>query len=78
MDESYETARRILTEHMTELHRVAGVLMEREKISGEELTPDERRKPGTLWLDTPAPAAAPASAEQPAAPEQPSEPSDEN
>ena len=36
MDESYETARRILTEHMTELHRVAGVLMEREKISGEE------------------------------------------
>lgn len=79
MDESYETARRILTEHMTELHRVAGVLMEREKISGEEfdaLMKGENLAP--FGLDTPAPAAAPASAEQPAAPEQPSEPSDEN
>ncbi|MGN0984053.1 MAG: ATP-dependent zinc metalloprotease FtsH, partial [Gemmiger sp.] len=36
VDEGYETARRILTEHMQELHRVAAVLMEREKISGEE------------------------------------------
>ena len=36
MDEAYETARRILTEHMDQLHRVAGVLMEKEKISGEE------------------------------------------
>lgn len=36
MDEAYETARRTLTEHMDELHKVAGVLMEREKISGEE------------------------------------------
>ena len=79
IDESYETARRILTEHMTELHRVAGVLMEREKISGEEfdaLMKGENLAP--FGLDTPAPAAAPASAEQPAAPEQPSEPSDEN
>ena len=79
MDESYETARRILTEHMTELHRVAGVLMEREKISGEEF--DALMKGESLapfGLDTPAPAAAPASAEQPAAPEQPSEQSDEN
>ena len=79
MDESYETARRILTEHMTELHRVAGVLMEREKISGEEfdaLMKGENLAP--FGLDTPAPAAASASAEQPAAPEQPSEPSDEN
>ena len=79
MDESYETARRILTEHMTELHRVAGVLMEREKISGEEfdaLMKGENLAP--FGLDTPASAAAPASAEQPAAPEQPSEPSDEN
>ena len=79
MDESYETARRILTEHMTELHRVAGVLMEREKISGEEfdaLMKGENLAP--FGLDTPAPAAAPASAEQPSAPEQPSEPSDEN
>ena len=36
MDEAYETARRILTEHMAELHKVSAVLMEREKISGEE------------------------------------------
>ena len=36
MDEAYETALRILTEHMDQLHRVAGVLMEKEKISGEE------------------------------------------
>ena len=36
VDEAYETARRILTEHMTELHKVATVLMEREKISGDE------------------------------------------
>lgn len=36
VDEGYETARRILTEHMDELHKVAAVLMEREKISGEE------------------------------------------
>lgn len=36
LDEGYEKARRILTEHMDELHRVAAVLMEREKISGEE------------------------------------------
>ena len=36
VDEAYETARRTLTEHMDELHKVAGVLMEREKISGEE------------------------------------------
>ncbi|HJC55538.1 MAG TPA: AAA family ATPase, partial [Candidatus Gemmiger stercoravium] len=36
VDEAYETARRILTEHMDQLHTVAAVLMEREKISGEE------------------------------------------
>lgn len=36
VDEGYETARRILTEHMDALHRVAAVLMEREKISGQE------------------------------------------
>ena len=36
VDEAYETARRLLTEHMTELHKVATVLMEREKISGDE------------------------------------------
>ena len=36
VDEGYETARRILTEHMDQLHAVAAVLMEREKISGDE------------------------------------------
>ena len=46
VDEGYETARRILTEHMDELHKVAAVLMEREKISGEEF--DTLMKGGTL------------------------------
>ena len=36
VEEAYETARRILTEHMAELHKLAGYLMEREKVSGEE------------------------------------------
>ena len=36
VDEGYETARRILSEHMAQLHVVAAALMEREKISGEE------------------------------------------
>lgn len=36
VDEAYETARRLLTDHMTELHKVAAVLMEREKISGDD------------------------------------------
>lgn len=36
VDEAYETARRLLTEHMTELHKIATILMEREKISGDE------------------------------------------
>lgn len=36
LDEAYETASRILTEHMEQLHKVAAALMEREKLSGEE------------------------------------------
>ncbi len=36
VDEGYENARRILSEHMDQLHRVAGALMEREKLSGAE------------------------------------------
>ena len=36
LDEAYETARRLLTEHMDKLHKIANVLMEREKISGDE------------------------------------------
>ena len=69
VDEAYETARRLLTEHMTELHRVATVLMEREKISGDEfrtlmeggtLPPFDLGKGETTKVAEPqAPAAAP-------------------
>ena len=36
LDEAYETARSILSEHMQQLHTVAGALMEREKLTGAE------------------------------------------
>ena len=36
VDEAYEAARRILSEHLPELHKLAAALMEREKLSGEE------------------------------------------
>ena len=36
LDEAYETARRILSEHMQQLHTVAGALIEREKLTGAE------------------------------------------
>ncbi len=36
MDESYESARRILSDHMDKLHAVAQVLVQKEKISGED------------------------------------------
>ena len=36
MDESYESARRILSDHMDKLHAVAQVLMQKEKISGDD------------------------------------------
>ena len=36
VDEAYETARRILDSHMEQLHKVAGELLNREKLSGEE------------------------------------------
>ena len=66
VEDGYETARRILTEHMPELHKLAKYLMEREKISGDEfkiimeggeLPPLEETE------------AAPKAAEVPAAPE---------
>ena len=58
VEDGYETARRILTEHMPELHKLAKYLMEREKImEGGELPPLEE------------PEAAPKAAEVPAAPE---------
>ena len=84
VDEAYETARRTLTEHMDELHKVAGVLMEREKISGEEfktlmeggtLPPYDIANGETAKPEAPAPEnAEPVQpAEQPATP-QPAEP----
>lgn len=84
MDEAYETARRTLTEHMNELHKVAGVLMEREKISGEEfktlmeggtLPPYDLGRGETAQPVAPAPdSAAPVQpAEQPET-QQPAEP----
>ena len=36
IDKAYNRARDILTEHIDKLHRVAGVLLEKEKIEGEE------------------------------------------
>ena len=78
VDEAYETARRILTEHMDQLHTVAAVLMEREKISGEEfktlmeggkLPPFDlgSGKTAALTPATPAPDPAPAAPAQPEA-----------
>ena len=76
VDESYETARRILTEHMDQLHTVAAVLMEREKISGDEFKtlmeggklPPFDLGSGKTAAQTPAP---PAQDPAPAAPAQP-------
>ena len=76
VDESYETARRILTEHMDQLHTVAAVLMEREKISGDEFKtlmeggklPPFDLGSGKTAAPTPAP---PAQDPAPAAPAQP-------
>ena len=79
VDEAYETARRILTEHMDQLHTVAAVLMEREKISGEEfktLMEGGKLPPfdlGSGKTARPAPAADPDEPPAPAA-ETPSEP----
>ena len=36
IDNAYKTAERILTENIDKLHAVAGVLLEKEKIDGEE------------------------------------------
>ena len=74
VDEAYETARRLLTEHMDELHKVAGVLMEREKISGDEFTtlmqggtlpPFDLGTGETAKPEEPAPAQPPAEEKRP-------------
>ena len=36
IDKAYNTAREILTNHVDKLHAVAGILLEKEKIEGEE------------------------------------------
>ena len=36
IDEAYETCRRVLTEHMDQLHRLAAALIEREKLNEQE------------------------------------------
>jgi len=67
VEDGYETARRILTEHMPELHKLAKYLMEREKISGDEFK--IIMEGGELPpLEEPADEAKPAEA--PAAPQQ--------
>ena len=73
VDEAYETARRLLTEHMTELHKIANVLMEREKISGDEfrtlmeggnLPPFDLSKSQTTTVDKPAQDASQAATQE--------------
>lgn len=65
VDEAFETARRILTEHADQLEAVAKELMTREKLSGEEFK--TIMKGGTLPH---------AAEETPAAPVQPIEPAE--
>ena len=36
MSESYEKAKRVLSEHINKLHEVSGILIEKEKIDGQE------------------------------------------
>ena len=36
IDSAYNRAKNILTEHIDKLHAVAGILLEKEKIEGEE------------------------------------------
>ena len=66
VEDGYETARRILTEHMPELHKLAKYLMEREKISGDEF---KIIMEGGELPPLEEPGAAPKAAEVPAAPE---------
>ena len=75
VDEAYETARRILTEHMAELHKVAGVLIEREKISGADF--NTLMQGGTLPpFDLGSKTAEPAASAQEPAPQEPTAPAE--
>ena len=72
MDESYESARRILSEHMDKLHEVARVLIEKEKISGEEFR-DIMESSGVDYDADPDTGADDAGAQAPAAAETPAD-----
>ena len=75
VDEAYETARRILTEHMAELHKVAGVLIEREKISGADF--NTLMQGGTLPpFDLGSKTAEPATSAQEPAPQEATAPAE--
>ena len=91
VEDGYETARRILTEHMPELHKLAKYLMEREKISGDEfkiimesgeLPPLEEPEAAQKAAEVPAAPEAEADGEnapqEPAAPETAQEQPGEN
>ena len=66
VDEAFETARRMLTEHRDQLEVVAQALMRREKLSGEEF---KTLMEGGQLPEQEAQPAAPASTEAPAQPQ---------
>jgi cell division protease FtsH len=87
MDEGYETCRRILNEHLDQLHRLAAALIEYEKLTEEQfdtvmqggtLPPLEAAKaaPAAPAADGQAPAPAPEAGDSAAAPAAPEAPAD--
>ena len=83
VDEAFETARRMLTEHRDQLEVVAQALIAREKLSGEEFKtlmeggalPEERAAPAAP--EKPQAPEAPEPAEPAEAPEAPEAPADD-
>ena len=71
MDESYESARRILSDHMDKLHAVAKVLMEKEKISGDDFRALMEHRPTADADDEEMPAQAPEAPAQDSTAQQP-------
>ena len=72
IEESHETALSVLREHMTELHRLSGILIERETIDKDQF---ERLLAGeeeaVVFAEEPPPAPAAQPAEEPKARPQP-------
>jgi cell division protease FtsH len=68
IEESHETARTVLREHMAELHKLSAILIERETIDKDQF---ERLLAGEQEADVFAEEAPPAPAEQPAEEPQP-------